>query len=64
MDRATGVAAATAVVYALVMLAVGLWMFRGDAVLLGAVVFVAVVLAPPCYLITRSAVRAQLPETN
>lgn len=63
MDRATGFAAA-AVMYALVILAVGLWVFWGDAFLLGVVVLTAAVLAPVCFFVTRSAMRAQLAEPN
>jgi hypothetical protein len=64
MNRATTVAVATAASYALVTLGVGFWIFRDDVFMLGAVVFIAVVLAPPCFFVTRNAVRAQQPEPN
>ncbi|WP_273836595.1 hypothetical protein [Halococcus sp. PRR34] len=64
MDRATGVAATTAIVYVLVMLLVGFWIFWGDLLLLGSIVFITAVLAPPCFFITRHAVRTQQPDPS
>lgn len=64
MDRATRVAVIAAAVYAIGTLAVGFWVFWGDALLLGATAFTAVVLTPLCFFVTRSAVDAQQTGPN